>query len=307
MTTPVIVGDADDPHVAAVQAHLREPAAVLDLSLLSRARYVLDDEALVIDDGDSPIRLRHAEARRGWLRRIAPHDWSTGIAAESRAFAETSAWISLLSAWLRQPGTEWLTTVDGAVRAENKLIVHAAAARSAVRTPQTVVTNDPSHIPESLGDRVVAKPLGPGHYIEAGASYSLFASAVRRSELTAAALAPAPFLLQEALRAVKHRRVVTVEESAWSAALDAADLPLDWRSEPRAHTSFRVDDAPAEVLEGAAAVAHELGLGYSSQDWVETTSGEHVLLDVNPGGQWLFLPDAVSQPVARAIAEWLHG
>jgi hypothetical protein len=48
-----------------------------------------------------------------------------------------------------------------------------------------------------------------------------------------------------------------------------------------------------------------LGVGYSSQDWIEDVDGAHYFLDLNPGGQWLFLPFA--DEVTAAIADWLGG
>ena len=134
----------------------------------------------------------------------------------------------------------------------------------------------------------------------------MFATAVPVRALTARALSPAPFLIQEHLHAARHRRVVTVARRVWSGVLDASDLPLDWRSEPAAHHSFRVDDPPLEVANGAAAIAQRLDLGYSSQDWVETKNGEHVLLDINPAGQWLFLPTKIADAVTEALANWLN-
>lgn len=114
-----------------------------------------------------------------------------------------------------------------------------------------------------------------------------------------------PALIQEQLQAKKHWRIVTVKGQAWSSYLAASEMPLDWRKSDEAHTSFRVGTAPSDALEGANKVANKLNLGYSSQDWIETDSGTY-LVDVNPGGQWLFLPEEVSNPVSAAISKWLN-
>jgi len=59
----------------------------------------------------------------------------------------------------------------------------------------------------------------------------------------------------------------------------------------------------AYVQVGASALelARTLGVGYSSQDWVVARGGSF-FLDINPGGQWLFLPKPVSSEVTAAIA-----
>lgn len=216
-----------------------------------------------------------------------------------------SSWLSLISAMMRDDFALWLTELDASVRADNKLIVQRAARQARVRMPWTIVTNEPQRIPAASDEVVVVKPLGPGHYLDDEGAHNVFATAVQMSALTAVALGSAPFLVQELVPAARHRRVVTVLDRVWGGVLAADGLPLDWRSQPAAHHAFEVDDVPQRVIAGATSVARRLGLGYSSQDWIETPLGEHVLLDVNPAGQWLFLPDGVARPVTQAIADWL--
>jgi hypothetical protein len=60
------------------------------------------------------------------------------------------------------------------------------------------------------------------------------------------------------------------------------------------------------VQQVALGLAVSLGLGFSSQDWVETADG-YWFLDLNPSGQWLFLPELVAHPVTSAVAAWLGG
>lgn len=152
----------------------------------------------------------------------------------------------------------------------------------------------------------IATPLGPGHFHDGDDAWVVFATEVNADSRVLKDIASVPFVAQEILKAVRHYRVVTVGDRAWGAVLDARDLPVDWRAERRAHTSFRETALPDEVRSGALRIAGELQLGYSSQDWLETDS-RCVLLDVNPGGQWLFLPEPVSDAVSRAIADWLRG
>jgi predicted ATP-grasp superfamily ATP-dependent carboligase len=49
-----------------------------------------------------------------------------------------------------------------------------------------------------------------------------------------------------------------------------------------------------------------LKLGYSSQDWLICEDGCYVV-DINPAGQWLFLPEPIASSVAEAIARWVGG
>jgi hypothetical protein len=46
-------------------------------------------------------------------------------------------------------------------------------------------------------------------------------------------------------------------------------------------------------------------VGYSSQDWIVTATGVSHFIDLNPAGQWLFLPNPGAREITDAIAEWL--
>lgn len=101
--------------------------------------------------------------------------------------------------------------------------------------------------------------------------------------------------------------MVTVGDRVWAAALDVqASAPADWRQSSANHSNFNeVNDVSPIVRDGAVAVARELGLGYTSQDWIQEPGGKTFLIDVNPAGQWLFLPRVIGTAVAEAIADLL--
>ena len=302
----VIIGGGSDPHVSAVFAHLSGMDVLLtDVAALAANRYVLHAGRLTVDHQGSSAILDAGEPARGWIRRLAPPDWQRGVVLESHDAAVKTAWLSLLTGVLRTCGVVWLSDVDSLVVSESKLVQAAAAKKIGIRSPTTVVTNDPAAAQDLLGREIVLKPLGPGHFFEDGTPHNVFASHVGVDGPELAAAGSAPFLAQQRLEALSHLRVVTVGDDLWAAELDATGRPLDWRSDPPAHRAF----APVAALEddlatAAISIATELRLGYTSQDWVITDDGPY-LLDVNPAGQWLFLPSVVAESVTAAIAAWL--
>jgi hypothetical protein len=175
-----------------------------------------------------------------------------------------------------------------------------------IRTPNTAAVAHPDDIPAGLGDRFVVKPLGVGNFWRDDEAYSAPSQVVRRGDSRLDGLSIAPFLIQSRVEARTHLRVVTVKRQAWTCALDADGLPLDWRQHEQAHQAWR-PTVDIGVETDAAAVATELGLGYSSQDWIVDHDGESWLVDINPAGQWLFLPARASDPITDAIAGWLTG
>lgn len=220
--------------------------------------------------------------------------------------AEAQARLHLLAAATDQSsGVHWLTDYWATMRGENKLIQYEAAARIGVQFPATRVVADKSDL-AGLGDPLVLKPLGVGAFEKDGVAYALHAEVVSLDDAALDGLAVAPYIVQQLIPAVRHFRIPTVDGRSWPCELDATGLPLDWRTDDAAHAAWRTSEASG-VGDLAVRVAEELGLGYSCQDWVEDMSGSVWLLDVNPGGQWLFLPSETANAVSGAIADWLVG
>jgi len=181
----------------------------------------------------------------------------------------------------------------------------AAANRLGIQTPKTVVVSERSQIPVALGQEFVVKPLGSSSYSGSdGIEQVVWTQNVSRDSALLDLLPAAPFILQARLKAERHLRVVTVSEQAWACELAADGLPLDWRRDEAAHDSFLPTLEP-EVERKALQLSAALGLGYSSQDWITTKDGSF-FIDLNPAGQWMFLPQEISSAITEAIATWLN-
>jgi hypothetical protein len=278
---------------------------LVDATALDGGTFSLRD----LDDltvGAAGVRRRlQLPGARGWVRRLAAPAWRSGTTGGSRNAAVRASHVAFVVALASHPLVDWLTPYPHLLATENKLRQAAHARRLGIRTPRTAVVSDPREIPAEMGDVVVAKPLGPGHFIgDDGLARVVWAAELARDDPRLAALAGAPFVLQERLRARRHLRVVTCRAQAWTCELDADALPLDWRRDDDAHHSFRPACEPV-VESQALALARDLGVGYASQDWIDDGTHTAAFIDLNPAGQWLFLPEPVSTQVSEAIAAHL--
>jgi glutathione synthase/RimK-type ligase-like ATP-grasp enzyme len=202
---------------------------------------------------------------------------------------------------------EWLSNLERLFVAENKLVQQAAARELDIAVPLSAVTSTRERIPRELGESLIVKPLGPGQFVgDEGVAQVLYARELARDAPELDAIGGAPFLVQERLDAERHLRVVTVGARAWVSAFDAGALPVDWRRVDEAHDAFVPSDEHEDVAEQARRLAARLGVRYSSQDWL-IVDGRPYFLDLNPGGQWLFLPEPVASAVTAEIAVWLAG
>jgi hypothetical protein len=304
----LVVGRAHDPHAAAVTSRLADwcvPTLVVDVASLAASHFVVDLCSTQVRGADADRAAVVRAGVRGWLRRVAPDGWQQGVVAGSREATVGAGWLALLGGIVRSDGIDWLATPDRAFAAESKLVQYRAARKLSIPVPATVVASDVADVVAMLGDRFVVKPLGPGHFFDDGTARAVFAIEVAAGDPVLQDLGGAPFIAQQSVRADRHLRVVTVRERAWVCALDASGLGVDWRRTRAAHEGFHRVDEPG-VAEAAVRLADALEVGYSSQDWVEG-DGLTWFLDLNPGGQWLFLPDPTGAEVAEAIAAWLAG
>lgn len=302
MQQALIIGNEADPHAAAVAAECDCPVVVIDAKTLASVRFVLVDGAF---EFESDTLRATVSGGRGWVRRIAPAGWEDGVILGSHEAAVKTAWLSLMASLARVSRVDWLTAPEVLGPAEDKMLQYSVARALGLPVPEAMVTSEPERAGTELGLPFVVKPLGPGHYVDEGVPKVVFATAVWSVSDLGPAFAGAPFIAQRLIKATSHLRVVTVRDQVWINAAPAPEDQLDWRMVPAAHRGFVPVSAPTAVAIGARRLAEALGCGYSSQDWLVDGHGQHWFLDLNPGGQWLFLADAVSSEVTRAIAAWL--
>jgi hypothetical protein len=302
----VVVGRREDLHAAAVveaTESLGGEPLLLDAESLGDADFLLDDNGVQFfrSDGE-PDSLSGC---RGWLRRLAPESWREQVVSDSHEGVVQQAWTTAIAVLVDLAGVRWLSDLKQIFAAEEKLVQLRACRDAGVSSPPTVLVTRRSRIPSEFGEELVVKPLASGHYrTESGEARVVFASPMRRDDPLLDLLAGAPFLIQPVLNARSHLRVVTVRQKAWVSELDSDSVSLDWRATAAAHSAFHPARYP-EVAEEASKLAAKMRVGYSSQDWLVDQSGVAHFLDLNPAGQWLFLPNQVSEEVTLAIAEWL--
>lgn len=280
---------------------------LLDTATLESTSFAFEDDVLRLEPEEGePLRIKLGAPTRGWIRRLAPPHWRRGVQAGTEQAAVRSAWTALISAIASAAEVSWLTPLESLFLRENKVVQAAAASRLGIQTPKTIVVSDRSRIPAELGQDFVVKPLGSSTFSDGdGVEQVVWSQRVSRDSATLDLLPAAPFILQGRLKALRHLRVVTVSRQTWACELAAEGLPLDWRRDESAHDAFLPVSHP-EVEREALRLAASLDLGYSSQDWIETEAGTF-FIDLNPAGQWMFLPQETSTAITEAIATWLIG
>ncbi len=301
-------GDAHAPPVLAALRRLGAHAVLLDLAdFPRRSRIVLGygsgRRERVLHSPAGAIRARDVEAV--WWRRPRP------LAADSRltepkaefAVREATEAIVGLATTLR---ARWVNDPWRDAMATRKPLQLARAEREGLTVPRTCITNDPAEARAFLRahahQRTIRKTLGatpwdwrPTRFVGPGAASG------------PAGVRFAPTILQEFVPGVDVR-VTVVGSALYATEIDARDTgsPEDFRPV--------FDDArvaacrlPRDVARRLRALVRGLGLRYAAIDLRRRDDGEHVFLEVNPSGQWLFIEERTGQPITAAVARLLAG
>lgn len=302
----LLVGDPRDPHLTAVAAAFAdEGTVVLDAATVTDVveHLTLDQTRLTDLSGSSCVL--GTQPVRGWLRRLAPAGWDDRAVMGSKQAAVLASRMALLAGVIRTPSISWITPIAAGFAAENKLVQYRTARTLGLSVPDTTFHHDATRLAADLGEPFILKAMGPGAYRDDDDQQRVvYSRSVTVANLAGSDLAAAPFLAQRSLDAKTHLRIVTVGRSAWTSALDASGRPMDWREQDSAHDSFRPVTGYEATERDAVRLADALGCGYTSQDWIVDDHGVH-FIDLNPGGQWLFLPQPTAGAVTAALAEAL--
>ncbi len=115
-------------------------------------------------------------------------------------------------------------------------------------------------------------------------------------------------VFQERVEKERELRVAYVGGKFFAGAIDArrsARGATDWRRAEVGEVSWEHAELPRDMDIPLASLMSRLGLDYGAIDLIQTPSGEHVFLEVNPGGEWGMLEHDLGLPIAEAIAEAL--
>lgn len=274
------------------------------------ARLGNDRAAHLITDEGAPLSAD--EVRAVWARKLWTPRMEDDLAERFREMCvreSVAAFEGFLDAL---HGARWVNDIQRERAAENKQRQLRVAARAGLRIPRTLVTNDPAaarHFFDETEGRMVAKLLRPLTVSMNADADFVYTSRVSAEDLAHAdTLRHSPMVFQELIPKARELRVAWVDGRAFTGALDASGTSggqTDWRRAAPEECSWQTSELPAEVARGLRSLMSELGLVFGAVDLIYTPAGEHVFLEVNPGGEWGMLERDLNLPIADAIARAL--
>ena len=305
----LIISFPDNDHVERVRQHLSVPSIVVDTSwfpvaLGLEARLGAEAESLRFDLPDGR-RLDLADIGAVWYRRLRPLGLHQDLVDETaRRFAWSESNEALLGVWYALE-CFWMNPPTADEVAQRKIRQLQVARRIGLSIPETLITNQPAAAREFVArhgpDQVVRKAFR--NIIEAPRETSL----VRDGDLAVIdAVRYAPVIFQRYVPAEADLRITVVEDDVFAAAIHSSlDHQADYRLGLGSATVVTYQ-LPHEVTAHLLELMKALKLKFGAIDMRLTPEGEHVFLEVNPAGEYLFVSERTGQPIPAAIAACLQ-
>jgi glutathione synthase/RimK-type ligase-like ATP-grasp enzyme len=263
-----------------------------------RIRHVETDRQLDLDD-----------IRSIWWRRPLPYfGLDPDLDLQEREFAKGELEHTFRSFWQLADGY-WMSHPEHIRAASSKLEQLDRARRMGFAAPSTIVTTDPDEIEaffdEQSGDviyKVLTDPLlgysatkqkYPNEQMQAPReTKTTRVTAEMVAQLGGVSLAPC--LFQSYVPKAHEIRATVIGDDVFAVEIHSQDDPsteVDWRAWADAGLAIPYKPAtlPAELESRCHEFVHSYGLNYGAIDLVCTPEGDHVFLENNPVGQFIWV------------------
>ena len=204
--------------------------------------------------------------------------------------------------------TLWVGHPHKLRRADVKALQLVEASKAGLKTPHTLISNDPAKAAAfvgALGETECAiKPL-----IALGVSnaqgYRLPLTSILPKGHSLESVALAPNIFQPYVDKAAELRCVVIGEKIFCAKMNSQaneNTRKDWRGGDREHEIFSL---PGQVEASIHRLMDSLGINFASMDMILTPEGEFVFLEANPNGQWLWIEQELGLPLVASMADLL--
>lgn len=316
----LVLTNPTDVHAFFVQAGLRQKGshAVLwhtaDFPRLQSASIETGPEGARWWIEGSDLQAGWPAPEAVWFRRPAAPILPEGMDAADLlwARAECNSLLRSLSVFLETSGFALNPPVEAA-RSSSKPYQQAVAARVGLNVPKTVHTNDPRRIRSflaALGGSMIYKPftqLGTWKLPD-GKAAILYTTLLRSESLPEdEVLMATPGIYQELVPKAYELRITLIGDHVFPVKIPSQDIrnaELDWRRNPRELRLERAEIS-ADLERALLRLMREMGLLFGCVDMIVTPEGDHVFLEVNEMGQFLFVEDLAGLPLLDAFCEML--
>lgn len=213
---------------------------------------------------------------------------------------------------LDKPGVFWVHHFEQ----DSTFLLKAFQLREAVRAgltiPETVISNDPAEIREFIercggvaAHKLLQHAVWKSH--DGETVFACYTSPVTVDDLPQDdTLRLSPAIFQTLLEKQFEIRVACFGDHLISLQIDSQTdehARFDWRAN-QFKLQMKPYALPEEVAQAIRRFLHATGMTCTSLDFVVTPGGEHIFLEANPQGQFLWMEDRTGLPLLNAASEF---
>lgn len=199
--------------------------------------------------------------------------------------------------------------------AHNKLKQLVLASELGFELPNTLVTNSPPDFVSFFSDStqgIVSKSLIQRPITRDGEEIPVIYTRPvdRRDAVRLASIERAPVIFQNYVPKALEIRATVIGAQVFATAIHSQEQRStlhDWRHYHDGRVKYEAHRLPDDVAARLLSFVERLGLCFGTIDLILTPSGEYVLLEINPNGQWGFIELLTGQRLAAAVADVLTG
>ncbi|MGI5414802.1 MvdC/MvdD family ATP grasp protein [Actinomadura luteofluorescens] len=263
-------------------------------------------------DGDVDREVDLTALAGVWYRRPTAFDFGEEMGEAEREFARHEA-LHGIGGILRSTDCLWMNRPDLDAVADLKPYQLKLAKQAGLRVPRTLLTNDPDEVARLVKQEgegsLVYKSLSGGVVHYPGAFPSGLYTAVLGEEIHDHLPRVRHTLcqFQEYIEKAYEVRLTIIGDAYFPVVIDSQGgerTRIDWRAD----TELRYGDyrpLPEDVVRRTQTLMDRLGLVYAAVDFIVTPDGEHVFLESNPNGQFMWMQNDLGLPLGDRIADLL--
>lgn len=207
----------------------------------------------------------------------------------------------------------WVNSLPSANLSSSKLRNLQRARDLGLKTPPTLVSNDPGDVlqfAETYAPNLVLKPFSSfeirdGNTLSHCVARKLSLDDVKRN---VEAVSMAPVFVQKYVQKKFELRVVVIGSKIFPVAIysqEHARAVEDWRCAPLNELRYAPFSLSRDTESALLKFNNDLGLQFSAFDLIVGDDDDIHFLECNSDGEWYWLELATSLPMAKALAELL--
>lgn len=267
---------------------------------------------LLLQENEKETVLDAKDIYSVWMRKIGtPHvDKDMDELLRKGCIRESGA---ALEAFLDAlDSIRWIDRRFTVLKAQDKVYQLRLAQSAGIKTPGTLITNNPEHVRQFYRDKkenIVSKMLTPLTVSMSGHTPFVYTNRIGPEDLDALeSLRYSPMVFQECIPSEYELRIAYVDGRLLTGAIHTGSVlegDVDWRSQKQKKLEWEPFNVHEDFADKVRQFMKTIGLGFGALDVIVTPGGQYVFLEVNPTGEWGMLERDLDLPISDAIADAL--